>query len=146
MSKTAYHKQLDDHILGNLTPAEEKEFEEHLRQCRSCQEELDQLKDVRAKITNLPPGIKPQRDLWAGIEKGLAGDKAADGMVDAQERRPVGVISPAFPKPLRGRYLAFLSASPYLRAAAVVVIVLGIGALWFALKNLRTAGKEVRQA
>ncbi|HYQ87208.1 MAG TPA: carboxypeptidase regulatory-like domain-containing protein [Bacteroidota bacterium] len=145
MSKTAYHNQLDDHILGNLTPAEEKEFEEHLRQCRSCQEELDQLKDVRERITNLPRGIKPQRDLWPEIENGLSGHNAADKTVEEEERHRGGTYPSLVTKPRRFRGASLFLASPHLRAAALVLIVLGGGALWFATQNSRTGRDGVRK-
>ncbi|MBI4548835.1 MAG: carboxypeptidase-like regulatory domain-containing protein [Ignavibacteriae bacterium] len=138
-----YHNQLDDYILGMLTPAERIEFERHLESCPSCQQKLEKFNQLHAKIANLPKGIQPARDLWRDIEIKLTEDTQASPGSESEQQQSKALpyephVSHRLPK------LFVLAPRWYLRAAATILILVAAGAIWFALKNWKPEQKEVQ--
>ena len=119
------------HLLGfeseyydeELRPDECSAFEDHLIGCPACQDELERLLALQYKIVALPKAIKPRRDLWPQIEAALE-----------SEPRPAEEKS-AFEPALRSGVVSHFEFSWYLRAAAVVVLVLAAGVIWFIMNT-----------
>ena len=62
----AYTDQLSDYLDGELSAEETAAVEAHLRECRACNEILNDLKRVVARAQSLE-ARPPQRDLWPGV-------------------------------------------------------------------------------
>src|SRR5262245_15268545 len=62
----AYTDQLSDYLDGELSAEETAAVEAHLRECRACNEVLNDLKRVVARAQSLE-ARPPQRDLWPGV-------------------------------------------------------------------------------
>ncbi len=143
MSIKQYHSQLDEYILGSLTAAERKEFEQHLETCPECLMELMKLKDLSSRIAELPKGIRPRRDLWPGIDDALP-DKPAELSADKSETR----VTQRPRRPVALARLIHLPASrstrSILQAAAALTIIFGAWMVWTLMKNSATRPEESR--
>src|ERR1051326_3582655 len=137
MSEKQYHKQLDNYVLGMLTPAERAEFELHLESCQSCREELQELQQLQSRIAKLPKGISPNRDLWQAIDSELPRTPAGTSLPEPDRSHDIPSILRSANSD-RKSWITLYPARFYFRAAAVVLILLGGVALWLALKNSGT--------
>lgn len=97
---------LDD----ELDPIGRRAVDEHLAACAECRALLDDLRSIVAAAADYP-GRAPERDLWAGIARGI---------------REAPVI------PLAPRRAGFGWRA--LLAASVVMAAVGAGATWLALR------------
>lgn len=118
MTNNSIHHLLDDYVVGMLTPAGRKEFEEHLKTCVSCSDELRKIESVRKQIADLHKEIQPPHDLWPAIRTGLH-DHAESG---SAERKEPSADS-------RHRATIFRLSPWYLRAAAALLIIILSGAI-----------------
>jgi anti-sigma factor RsiW len=64
--------RIDPYADGLLEPPAAAEFERHLEGCADCRAELALLRRVQVAARELPRGIEPSRDLWAGIAARIA--------------------------------------------------------------------------
>lgn len=71
--------RLDDYAGGELAPAEAREVATHLEGCAGCREELEAIRLLLADAQELPRGIAPSRDLWAGIALRIGGSAQPGG-------------------------------------------------------------------
>jgi len=62
-------EQLNEYLDGTLDPDEEQLVEEHIQGCDRCHEELESIRSLRQKTTQLPRLIHPQRDLWQDVAR-----------------------------------------------------------------------------
>lgn len=62
-------EQLNDYVDGLLSSDEQRAVESHLSACSECREELDSVKRLLRRSSQLPKTIRPERDLWQGIER-----------------------------------------------------------------------------
>jgi anti-sigma-K factor RskA len=105
--ETEIHELTAAYALNALDPDDEREYEEHLRHCPRCREELSGMQEAAAALSYLPEGPAPPRDL---------GDRI---VAAARAERPNVV-------PMRRRW-----TTPVLGAAAAAAagIAIGIG-IW----------------
>jgi len=106
--------RLSEHVDGELSGEAEAALVQHLRECARCREavvELQQVRQLAAAVQATPPAT----DLWPGIAARIA---APADVVRLEERRP------------RRWHVSF--TVPQLAAAAVVLMALSGGAVWFA--------------
>lgn len=66
-------ERLNDFVDGDLSRAEARETEDHLRTCGLCREDADALRTLRHRAERLSPDLEPEHDLWPGIRAGLDG-------------------------------------------------------------------------
>ena len=69
--------QLSAYLDGELSPAERARVDEHVAGCAECRVVLD---DLKAIVVTAPyyQGQASKRDLWAGIQAGISGQKEID--------------------------------------------------------------------
>ncbi|HKP30759.1 MAG TPA: zf-HC2 domain-containing protein [Gemmatimonadales bacterium] len=74
--------QLSAYLDGELSPSERARIDEHIAACAACRVVLD---DLKAIVVTAPyyEGEAPKRDVWAGIQAGISGQKEV-----AFDRRP----------------------------------------------------------
>ena len=54
-------EQLEAYLAGELAPGAERVFQEHVRQCRSCEQMLAELQSARSVLACLLPEEAPPR-------------------------------------------------------------------------------------
>lgn len=113
MSGDQWTARLSEYIDGDLPADERQGLEAHLAACAECQETMAQLRRVRVRAGGLEDR-PPQVDLWPGIA----------------ER--IGVNTGTYRVPAPTRRWTF--SMPQLAAAAVVLMLVGAGAMWVALR------------
>lgn len=64
--------RLDDLVDGELAPAEADDVSAHLGSCAGCREQERALRALLAEAAALPRELRPERDLWPGIEARLS--------------------------------------------------------------------------
>ena len=79
--------RFSEYLDGDLPEGERLELEDHLAECASCSDTLDELKAVVAEAGALEDRL-PSVDLWSGVAERI-GVRApnASGVVDLEERR-----------------------------------------------------------
>lgn len=61
--------RMDDYLDGRLSDSAKEKFERHLAACPECSDEVRGLRDVLSQAAALPKYVRPERDLWQGIEE-----------------------------------------------------------------------------
>jgi anti-sigma factor RsiW len=112
--------RLSDYLDGEMTPSEAHDLERHLDECDACRSTLDELRNVIA-ATAAFEDAEPTRDLWAGIATGI-------GAAAAAERAPVDLQQYAR---RRAAVRRFSFTMPQLAAAAVVLVSVSAGGVWW---------------
>jgi anti-sigma-K factor RskA len=110
MERDGIHELTAAYALDALDPADEREYEEHLARCPSCQEELAGFRDVAAHLAYVPEGPSPPPALREQI-------------LERARQEPAGNVVPFRPR----RAVVWTSAA----AAVAAVVALGIG-IWAA--------------
>ncbi|GEM_PF-39912 len=123
----ATHDKLYDYVDGELTPDERSAFESHLKTCDMCRNELHALEDLQGRLASLPGEIQPKHDLWKEIEPNI--ESQLQPLASGLEKRRNGQQSESQQHRLSGG----LQLTWYLRAAAVVLILVGAGIISFLL-------------
>lgn len=110
------HDELAAYALDALEPAERAVLETHLAQCAVCRAEVDRHLATLAQLT--PSAPPPPHEVWERLAAHLPSPEEssfpASAQVPAPERRPPRHLASA-----RSRWL--------LPAAAVLVVVVGVG-------------------
>lgn len=104
--------RLSEYLDQELTPAERKELESHLKACTACRETLEELRAVVATAGRLEDR-EPDVDLWPGVKQAIGSTK----VVELESRR----------RPAR----RFTFSLPQLVAAAAALVLVSGGAAWF---------------
>jgi len=92
-------ERVDPYADGMLDPSESAEVEGHLEGCAECRADLARLRRLQLAARELPRGIEPSRDLWAGIAARIAEvprtipAEPDDGEREEQQPEQVRVIS-----------------------------------------------------
>jgi len=117
--------KLSDYLDGELSEAESRAVDAHLRECAHCAGVLNDLKRVVARAQASGETARPPRaDLWSGIAERIDARHAPEAGADL--RSPVGKVA-AF----RGRASRHVSFSlPQLAAAAALVAAVSGGIVW----------------
>ncbi len=105
MSCETTREQLGAYVDGELVPKQRDALVTHVAACRSCRRELEALQSLAVDLAK-PPATDVPENLWAAIEKRLDAEQA----------------------PTRPGRAAWRSRVP-LRAAAMIALVVGVGAL-----------------
>lgn len=118
--RNAWHpdpETLNRYVDGRLDGDAARRIDRHLEECAPCRAETGEIRDLLRRAAELPRGIEPARDLWAGVEARIRWDGAADAGT---------------------RW-----SGPWLAAAAAVLVALTAGAtLWIAGGPRGSAGPE----
>ncbi len=114
-------EQLSEYIDGLLSTDEQRKVDSHLRTCAECREELEGIRRLLRRSSQLPKTIRPERDLWQGIERRIreAPGEAQVLPMDTNRQEKMLTRSGA------ARWLR-----PVLAAAAVLAVTI-IGAWWY---------------
>jgi hypothetical protein len=117
--------KLSDYLDGELSEAESRAVDAHLRDCAHCAGVLNDLKRVVARAQASGHSARPpQADLWAGIADRIDARHAQGASADLHS--PVGKVA-AF----RGRASRrFAFTLPQLAAAAALVAAVSGGMVW----------------
>jgi anti-sigma factor RsiW len=67
--------RVDEYLDGRLDTQAAKAFDEHVAKCSVCNEELESLIELRARVDRLPRSMEVPRDLWPGIESAIENAK-----------------------------------------------------------------------
>jgi len=117
--------KLSDYLDGELSEAESRAVDAHLRDCAHCAGVLNDLKRVVARAQAAAESARPpQADLWAGIAERIDARHAPDATAGLPS--PVGKVA-AF-RGRASRHFAF--TLPQLAAAAVLVAAVSGGIVW----------------
>lgn len=109
-------ERLSEYVDDELAPSDRLQLEQHLLDCASCRETIDELRAVAADASTLED-TPPSRDLWPGI----AG---------------------ALPQPTSGRWRVSLSLPQALAAGVLLMLVSGLG-VWTYLGRQSNGGANV---
>lgn len=116
MSEPVQHPtetELFDLADGTLEPPARAAAEHHLATCAACAAEVARMRRTLDGLAALPRAAEPAADLWPALLARLEAERAeADGVIPLRPRR----------SPVEG-------AAPWLRRAAVAVLLLGAGAV-----------------
>lgn len=69
---------LDDYLDGALDSDTARAVDAHLAECPACAAEVAALRALADRVTALPRGIDPPRDLWPDIDSRLGRGRLAD--------------------------------------------------------------------
>ena len=117
--------KLSDYLDGELSEAESRAVDAHLRDCAHCAGVLNDLKRVVARAQASGQSARPpQADLWAGIAERIDARHAPDATAGLPS--PVGKVA-AF-RGRASRRIAF--TLPQLAAAAALVAAVSGGIAW----------------
>jgi len=109
-------ERLSEYVDDELAPSDRLQLEQHLLDCASCRETIDELRAVAADASTLED-TPPSRDLWPGI----AG---------------------ALPQPVSARWRVSLSLPQALAAGVLLMLLSGLG-VWTYLGRQSNAGANV---
>jgi negative regulator of sigma E activity len=114
--------QLSDYLDGELSGDERDAVESHLAGCAHCRNVLEELRRVIARARSIQPR-PPHQDLWAGIAERIEARPTTDKVTPLH--------APGAQRPLRmpSRRISF--TLPQLAAAAVLLMALSGGIVWF---------------
>lgn len=112
--------RLSAYIDDDLTAAEAAALERHLATCDECRVTLDELRQVLAEARTLPQA-GPGHDLWPGIAAAIAAERKQTDVLplNAARRRRLSLES------------RFSFSVPQLAAAAMILMSVGAGAVWW---------------
>lgn len=113
-------EKLNDYADGLLSSAEQNAIDKHLRDCAGCRRELEGIKRLLDRSSELPKTIRPQRDLWQGIEQRIK---------EQQSKTPILSLDAGGAKPA-----SRFGTARWLRtglAAAAVLAAAFIGYWWY---------------
>lgn len=68
---------LDDYVTGELTEDARAPVAEHIAGCEICSAEVESLKQILARATELPKSIDPPADAWSTIRQAIERDAQA---------------------------------------------------------------------
>ena len=108
---------LNDYADGILSPQEQKRTEQHLEECGDCRKNLEGIRLLKLKATDLPKDIQPKRDLWSGIES----------RISLSSRPVILPFQGEGELPPKKRVLRWIQ---YTLAAAAVVAIAIFGIVW----------------
>jgi len=114
--------KLSDYLDGELPGDEREVVESHLAGCAPCRNVLEDLRRVIARARSIQPR-PPHQDLWAGIAERIEARPAS--------AKVTPLHAPEAQRPLRmpSRRISF--SLPQLAAAAVLLMALSGGVVWF---------------
>lgn len=127
-----HHQQLESYLAGQMTLAEQREFEKHTQMCTSCRTELEKFAALEADVSKLPRAIKPGRDLWHEIEARLEPGSGTPGR--QKHRFPGATVN----------ILKLRLSNSYIRAAAAVFLLAAAGSILFLLRSSKPEKQELQ--
>lgn len=111
------------YVLGALSPAERREFEEHLASCSSCQAAVSELAALPGLLAQLPPDDAAMLSM---ADENLAGSAETPALSAAQtdviEQGPPPSLLPKMIKKVRTRRRRMVAAIAGIAAAVLLVI------------------------
>ena len=111
------------YVLGALSPAERREFEEHLASCPSCQAAVTELAAVPGLLAQLSPADAAMLALTADSVAGSAETPAlSDAAADVIEQGPPPSLLPKMIKKVRTRRRRIVAAVAGIAAAVLLVV------------------------
>ena len=66
---------IDDYIDGALSAGQKEEFEQHMRECKSCMKVYEETARVLGMVNSLPEEAVPAHDLWSNIDGRISNKK-----------------------------------------------------------------------
>jgi hypothetical protein len=111
------------YVLGALSPAERREFEEHLASCPSCQAAVSELAALPGLLAQLPPDDAAMLSLANETVAGSSETPALSGVqTDVIEQGPPPSLLPKMIKKVRTRRRRMVAAIAGIAAAVLLVI------------------------
>jgi Putative zinc-finger len=111
------------YVLGALSPAERREFEEHLASCPHCQTEVAELAGVPGLLAQVSPADAAMLSMAVDNEVGQVETAAtSDSEVDLIESGPPASLLPKMIKKARSRRRRMVAAVAGIAAAVLLVI------------------------
>ncbi|MFL5523003.1 MAG: zf-HC2 domain-containing protein [Gemmatimonadaceae bacterium] len=80
---------LDDYVTGDLTEDARAPVADHVASCAVCSAEVESLKRVLSRATQLPKSIDPPAEAWSNIRAAIQRDQAAVGSGPDRLRKPI---------------------------------------------------------
>ena len=114
--------KLSDYLDGELPGDEREAVESHLAGCAPCRNVLEDLRRVIARARSIEPR-PPHQDLWAGIAERIEARPPSDKVT------PLHASEAQRPLRMPSRRISF--SLPQLAAAAVLLMALSGGVVWF---------------
>jgi hypothetical protein len=129
------------YVLGALSPAERREFEEHLASCPPCQAEVSELAAIPGLLAQVSPADAALLAMTVENQTGH-GETSASGVDETEliEPAPPPSLLPKMIKKVRARRRRMLAAVAGI-AAAVILVISGV-AVAAGLLPLRPGGPQ----
>jgi len=121
--------QVIDYFNDQLSDEEAKAFEEHMRNCESCQEELDELRQLTDDLPFISEPVEPPKGMKERVLSNVFEEEKSD-------TKPTTTIHKNENEAVvkrKKRLLPFISGS---LAAALLLSLIGNGYLWNEQQNL----------
>jgi hypothetical protein len=130
------------YVLGALSPAERREFEEHLVSCAQCQTAVSELAAVPGLLAQVSPADAAMLSMTVDNQVGQSGEIAEISDTEAEliESGPPRSLLPSMIKKARSRRRRMVAAVAGI--AAAVILVIGSVAVASGLLPLRPESPE----
>lgn len=129
-------EQLIDYFNQQLSDDEAKAFEEHLRNCESCQEELKELQELTDELPLLSEPVQPPE----GMKDRVLSNVFEEKNTPAEPETSITANESEKPVKQRNRIYPFVSGG---LAAALLLSLLGNGYLWNEQQELSQKQEQV---
>jgi len=130
------------YVLGALSPAERREFEEHLASCPQCQTAVSELAAIPGLLAQVSPADAAMLPMTVDNQVGQSGETAEMSDTEAEliEPGPPPSLLPRMIKKARSRRRRMVAAVAGI--AAAVILVIGSVAVAIGLLPLRPESPE----
>jgi Putative zinc-finger len=130
------------YVLGALSPAERREFEEHLASCPQCQAAVSELAAIPGLLAQVSPADAAMLSMTVDNQVGQSGETAemSDTEAELVESGPPPSLLPKMIKKARSRQRRMVAAVAGI--AAAVILVIGSVAVASGLLPLRPESPE----
>lgn len=115
------HRQAAAYLLGALEHDEAERYGQHLQNCKSCRNEVDELRPAARELANTPPPINAPQALIQRVMDNVRAEADLLNAAGPQADRPT-TTSPRW----RPR-LALLATAATVAAVAVIAVILATG-------------------
>ena len=112
------------YVLGALSPAERREFEEHLASCPQCQMAVSELAAIPGLLAQVSPADAAMLSMTVDNQVGQSGETAemSDAEAELVEPGPPPFLMPKMIKKVRSRRRRMVAAVAGIAAALILVI------------------------
>ncbi|WP_416148694.1 anti-sigma factor domain-containing protein [Salipaludibacillus sp. HK11] len=132
--------QIIDYFNDQLSNEEAKTFEEHVQSCESCQEELDELRELTDDLPFISEPVEPPNGMKERVLSNVFADEKENETLETIRMTPSNKKDDEIVVNRRKGISPFVSGSI---AAALLLSLIGNGYLWNEQQNLSQNKQEL---